>query len=644
MTRRASQRQNLSISLFPFLAVLICTMGVIIVMLVIVVRQASARAAADIAAAEEASLPAATVPVGPTDADRQQHEQIVQDLSWERDVLAQQRDERVAELARLRQTLAHVEDHLRRLQEQAKQLLTQAQAIDQGKQLSNPELDAAKAELAQKQAEIELAKAEVEKLKQQRAAKDRWYALIPYDGPNGTRRRPVYIECSEAGIVLQPEGLVLMPDDFNGPLGPGNPLDAALKAKREYLERHGERGMPYPLLIVRPDGIVAYMVARAALKAWEEEFGYELIDAEMKLTYGEPDPALAQTMAQSVRQARQRQAVMVASMPGRYQAEDSLQSFNSSDALAQQPEMEMAGRGLGRSSNATGGGVGGDPRSGGVGTGGTGQGGIGSGSGISYATGGPNGSAAGQAGGGGTPNSLRQPGGGQSGNGGTFGSASSSPAGSAANQSANGGSTQANGSSNGSGGSAAGGKGGASGSGSAMAGGSQWSNVAGGGSAGASGSSAAGSSSPNSVSAMSGSASSGSSQSGGKPGQPGQSAGSTSRKGHNWGLLNSNGRTVAVARPIRIRLQPHQIVVLPDVGDAVSPVVIPLREDDLSHAEVEAFVQAVQRQIESWGIAAENGFWRPQLSFDVSSTAEPRYQQWEQALNGSGYELKRKHR
>ena len=36
-------------------------------------------------------------------------------------------------------------------------------------------------------------------------------------------------------------------------------------------------GEPYPLLVVRPGGVVAYGAARAALKAWDDEFGYELI-------------------------------------------------------------------------------------------------------------------------------------------------------------------------------------------------------------------------------------------------------------------------------------------------------------------------------------------------------------------------------
>ena len=60
--------------------------------------------------------------------------------------------------------------------------------------------------------------------------KPRSYSVVPYDGPNGTRRRPIYIECLADAVVLQPEGVRLSEADFEGPLGPGNPLAAALRA------------------------------------------------------------------------------------------------------------------------------------------------------------------------------------------------------------------------------------------------------------------------------------------------------------------------------------------------------------------------------------------------------------------------------
>jgi hypothetical protein len=376
-------------------------MGVIIVMLVLVVQQATKRAQEEVAQAQTRQLQQQVAAAQNSAAAEQKLKEEFEDLEWQKETIAQQREARREELTKIRQHLAHVEDHLRRLQVDAKQLLNRALDVDKGKKLNDSELTAAQQELDQKKEQIAKTQQELEALKKKLQASQRWFALIPYDGPNGTRRRPIYIECSEVGVVLQPEGLTLSPEDFNGPLGPGNPLDAVLRAKREHMERAGETGLPYPLLIVRPDGIVAYMAARSALKSWDEEFGYELIDAEKQLAFGQADPAFAQTLEGVVRQARRRQIALAAAMPRKYSQEDSLTSFRTADALGDTPEMSLAaGRGTG-GSRAGGAGVG---ASGGTGSGtrpgtttlagaGTGNGGVGGGSGTN---GSPAGSTAGQ--------------------------------------------------------------------------------------------------------------------------------------------------------------------------------------------------------------------------------------------------------
>ena len=59
--------------------------------------------------------------------------------------------------------------------------------------------------------------------------------MVPYDGPNRTRRRPIYIECTADRVIIQPEGIVLSAADFGGPTGPGNPLASAVRAARDHL-------------------------------------------------------------------------------------------------------------------------------------------------------------------------------------------------------------------------------------------------------------------------------------------------------------------------------------------------------------------------------------------------------------------------
>src|SRR5690606_20735660 len=152
----------------------------------------------------------------------------------------QQRLERAQALTDQRLALAHLEDHIRRLQDQWKDLETQAAQLatqDDAKERTRENVANQLAELAQ---QIEKARRDLEEARRQSADKPRSYCIIPYDGPNGTSRRPIYIECVDEAVILQPEGVRLEPRDFDGPLGPGNPLDASLRAIREYLARNPE--------------------------------------------------------------------------------------------------------------------------------------------------------------------------------------------------------------------------------------------------------------------------------------------------------------------------------------------------------------------------------------------------------------------
>ncbi len=110
-----------------------------------------------------------------------------------------------------------------------------------------------------------------------------------------------------------------------GPLGPGNPLAASMRAAREHLLRNRntdarESGEPYPLLLIRPDGIGAYYVARAALTSWGSEFGYEFVDQEWKLEYPPVDPELLAITKAAAEDARQRQRLLARAAPKIYEA------------------------------------------------------------------------------------------------------------------------------------------------------------------------------------------------------------------------------------------------------------------------------------------------------------------------------------
>ncbi|MCA9124772.1 MAG: hypothetical protein H6822_33220 [Planctomycetaceae bacterium] len=313
MTRRRFRKLAVSPSLFPFLAVLVCTMGALIVLLVLVVQQARvyASSVAEQRVRDEVALDEAL-----------QKQQLQQDdYEWQREVFEQQRSDLSGTLSERRLELGHLEDHIRRLEQKWRDLKDQAAQFEQLGSEKHANTEQAAAELKRLREMIGVTGQRLEQARKEAATRPQTFAIVPYDGVNGTKRRPIYIECSEEGITIQPEGIVLRRGDLEGPLGPGNPLDAALRATREHWARQGDtalHGEPYPLLIVRPNGTIAYNYAREALKAWDDEFGYELIDAEMQLAYPDQDAALRDLLQRTVQQARERQAILIAAMPSQY--------------------------------------------------------------------------------------------------------------------------------------------------------------------------------------------------------------------------------------------------------------------------------------------------------------------------------------
>jgi hypothetical protein len=389
--------------------------------------------------------------------------------------------------------------------------------------------------------------------------------------------------------VLQPEGIVFRPEDFNGPMGPGNPLDAALRTVREHLQQaHGNQaGDPYPLLVVRPSGVVAYGAARSALKAWDDEFGYELISDEKKLAFGEPDLGLAARLERSVAQARLRQTALAAAMPRKFGDEQPLTSFDPASVPS------IAG-------------VTSNPGGRGVGSGRGGFGGFDSGASASGPTlGSPTG---------GSPGSVGSAAAGSPGEGGEIGYPTT-----------------------GYGGGPAGPYGSAGQPGHGSAAGQTGAGQTGANSArpGADGQFAAG----------------GSSQSGSQTGAGGGSVTISRRgasqvksgasRGSNWGLPGASARATGITRPMRVAILLDRIVIIPEAGDDRPQQNLPV-PDRLRQSDVEAVVAGVQKEMKSWGLAVEGGYWKPRLDVQVAPDAEHHFADLQFALQNSGFELNRK--
>jgi hypothetical protein len=292
------RRHSLQVSTFPFLAVLLCAMGSLILVLLVMDRQA--RRAAQ-ARAEKAAL-----------VQRQQRQQLQEAKRAEE--LKRREKERVAFFQAFRarrdalqQTLLKEKGRLRsRLQEHHDQLQEQAERVRQEherekqarQQAAEVAQDSARlqarllAEQARRQAAAEQADSIREKVKQTTAVVERLddkaeklrkavekgqhtYSVIPYLGKRGANRRPVYLECTEEGVIFHPDHLLVSL--------PGNAgaIEQALKQRTS-----ADAGAPpYALLLVRPAGIGNYYQVQALLHELDVPFGYEFVDADWVLEF-----------------------------------------------------------------------------------------------------------------------------------------------------------------------------------------------------------------------------------------------------------------------------------------------------------------------------------------------------------------------
>jgi hypothetical protein len=291
MRRRREESAGASVSLFPFLTVLICTMGVLIALLVL-----ASKATEDQQARSR------------VERERQRIDQQ-QTLESERDELdikyaaiLQSRETLQADLAQARLRRSHLERELQDLEGRFDRAASQIKLLD-----ANADLNVvAEADLAQRRQQIEQAEARLKQLAAELSPSPASYAIVAHPSLNGTLRRPIYLECIASGVVVQPCGLRIGVEELTPPVIPGNPLDTAVLAVREYWKKNeltGD-GEPYPLLVVRPDGTRSYGLARRAMQSWDEEFGYELIEQQATLDFGPVDDSLRASLEATLKTAR----------------------------------------------------------------------------------------------------------------------------------------------------------------------------------------------------------------------------------------------------------------------------------------------------------------------------------------------------
>ncbi len=661
-----------AISLFPFLAVLLCTMGALLVLLVLFSR----------ASREQ----------GETAEQRQARAQEEADLVLVRDSLAWRLEQvktikakTADDLAKARLQLAGIEEHVRKLTDELDGLEGEAAALA----VADSSMQVDDAELTRLEERLKSARESLDEKRRDLESRPAKYAVIAYEGPSGTHRRPLYIECSIEGVYLQPEGIRLTPSDFEGPSGPGNPLASALRAAREHIANTTPGGgetavQPYPLLLVRPSGVMAYYAARDAIQSWGSDFGYQLIDEDWTLEFPPRDPALADVEKRAIDESRERLAWLMSRRSARpsrpttqYRAATTRGGVVSNEGpsvLGDQSQWDwsrqQAAHGI-TSGDSYGGGFGGG---GGEGIGnGTGAGqGVGVAAGAVAATGSAGGSVGGGVGSGAGDGAVAgDPQGGLGDRSGNRSQGPARPFGGAGSGSVFGDQGTGDGGTRGTGGMAGeiaggqpgmrggdpnGGAGGASGPGgspdgsSAVAG--QPSGGPGGTAQGPAGAAAGGASNATAGGAggsagMGGPQLPGMLQPSGAAGGPGGSSLSAGMspgsmagaRGKNWASLATADRPIPLTRPIHIECSYDELRVFDDSGRAVVNR-IPLGPDTAE--SIDPLVKAVHRRVEGWGLAGDRMYWNPQLVLSETADGRSRREDIERLLADSGLETRRK--
>ena len=309
MSRLRKNLNQPSVSLFPFLAVLICTLGVLIVMLVLAVKSAEVAKEEKKAAQDEAV--AAKI-------EEAQQRLAIETFRSESihgirsDVLSRLADSR-QNRGYLQQDVTNATKQLEAAQKQIELLKHSLANVDKADPADEEQLKTRANEAAIEKLKQQVATAKQALESQRKKSKEQGpnrFSLVPHQGSGGTFRRPIFLECLENEIRLQPLGITLSKQDFTLPIQAGNPLDVALLTIQEHwqqLKVAGDHGSPYPLIVVRPDGAETFVLARRAMKSWTDEFGYELVDADKELDFGEPDKLLAAKVDQVVQQSIDRQ-------------------------------------------------------------------------------------------------------------------------------------------------------------------------------------------------------------------------------------------------------------------------------------------------------------------------------------------------
>lgn len=286
------RRHKLEVSTFPFLAVLLCAMGSLILLLLVMDRRAKIAARAKTNALQQAVL-AKIDDEAKRRADEAErlwetqksklHEMLRKEDESLR-VRKEQLDIAFAQTERdIQAGKSKLVDLERRLAEEQRRLLQDRDELVRFRQQLSASFkeksESTSQEAVRLARELQQLERLWEQMKQVRSQPRDVFSLVPFKGKRGEKRAPVYVECVRGGLAVHPQKTILAVNDEFDVARFRREVESRSSALVKEKKNASALDKPHVLFLVRPDGIASYHAAQSALSGFQIDFGYELVDA-----------------------------------------------------------------------------------------------------------------------------------------------------------------------------------------------------------------------------------------------------------------------------------------------------------------------------------------------------------------------------
>jgi hypothetical protein len=337
MVRRQPQ---LSVTLFPFLAVLVCAMGSLILLLLVMTRKIREDQRTETAPPKPSAVPSApafndrstellTLERENRELDRiagglrQSVERLRQELTAAQAVVTERRGRLNALQAAIAsqpqpevptENVAATVESLRAEEQRLTADLSAAEAalLDKRDELARAEDDLREAELAlfEKSSALVALRQRAARAETAAAKSSGTETLLEFTNSTGTSRIPIVIDVSKTGYEFLPCGLRITAADMEQFPVRDNPLLSAVYAVHRHRSGSQVTAEPYVLLLVRPGGSLPFYGAQRILQEARIHYGYELLQPATFVTVGEPDPAEGPVIERALTEVFRRRATL----------------------------------------------------------------------------------------------------------------------------------------------------------------------------------------------------------------------------------------------------------------------------------------------------------------------------------------------